>query len=281
MPAFVVYAFLCTEVGQQMVDAGWGQLFVAALGGGSTVKILDIAYQEWRKRREKSDSAEQFVDRHLDPLLKAADELVGKLRSLAEDDFKAIHSVTPDDSRLENHDFASLLYLFGCFWAQVEVIRQEGMSVAMAKDERGLRLQKFFDCLEGRRVRILPRVLQRAVGETFRTEKGAKTFVEFVAAFEETEGFRRWIMPLATFLSRTEHTTERQQLLQYGVVVHAMIDLLDPTHSITRERPSMPNKLTTKSWRALNYRVFGVYLTFVKDRQKYIGPPRRRPERKG
>jgi hypothetical protein len=88
-------------------------------------------------------------------------------------------------------------------------------------------------------------------------------------------------MPLATFLSRTEHTTERQRLLQYGIVVHAMIDLLDPTHSITRARPSMPNKLTTKSWRALNYRVFGVYLTFVKDRQKYIGPPRRRPETKG
>lgn len=263
-----------------MVDAGWGQLFVAALGGGSTVKILDIAYQEWRKRKDKLDTAEQFVDRHLDPLLKAADELVGKLRSLAEDDFKAIHGVIPDDRCLENHDLASLLYLFGCFWAQVEVIRQEGMSVAMAKDERGLRLQNFFDCLEGRRVRIVARVFQRAVGETFRTETGMKTFVAFVAAFEANEHIKRWIMPLATFLSRTEHTTERQQLLQYGVVVHAMIDLLDPKHSITRKRPSMPNKLTTKSWTALNYRVFGVYLKFVKDRQKYIGPPKKAPEKR-
>jgi hypothetical protein len=129
-----------------MADAGLGQLFVAALGGGFTVKLLDIAYQEYRRRKAQSQTAEQFVDQHLDPLLKAADELVGKLRALAEGDFKSIHRITPDEKCLSNHDFGSLIFLFSRFWAQVEIIRQEGMSVAMAKDGRGLQLQSFFDC---------------------------------------------------------------------------------------------------------------------------------------
>jgi len=105
--------------------------------------------------------------------------------------------------------------------------------------------------------------------------KDTKTFIEFVDAFEIDAATRRWIMPIALFLSRTEHTTERQQLLQYGVVVHALIDTLDPDHLVTRERPSMPNKLSKRSWTGLNYRVFGVYLKFVKNRQKYLGPPKR------
>jgi hypothetical protein len=82
-------------------------------------------------------------------------------------------------------------------------------------------------------------------------------------------------MPLARFLSRTQHTTERQRLLQYGTVVHALIDTLDPEHLVTRNRPSMANKLSKRSWAALNYRVFRVYLEFVRNRQRYIKPPKR------
>jgi hypothetical protein len=61
-------------------------------------------------------------------------------------------------------------------------------------------------------------------------------------------------------------------MLQYFVVLHALIDTLDPQHSITRDRPGTPNKLNKTSKKALNYRVFGVYLKFVTDRAKYIGP---------
>jgi len=153
-----------------MPDVSWGQLFVAALGGGFTVKLLDIAHQEYRRWKEQSTSAEQFVDKHLDPLLKSADELTGKLRALAERDFKPIHRVT--DNCLSNPDFASVVFLFGKFWAQVEIIRRKGMSVAMAKDERGLQLQNFFDCLESRRVRIVDRIVQRAIAETFFERRG-------------------------------------------------------------------------------------------------------------
>ena len=47
-------------------------------------------YQEVRRGSERRRTARRFVDEHLDPVLKAADELVGKLRSLAMADFKMV-----------------------------------------------------------------------------------------------------------------------------------------------------------------------------------------------
>jgi hypothetical protein len=118
-----------------MVEIGWLQLILttvgSALGGGLTLKVLDIFYQEFRRRSDTSRSAEQFVDKHLDPLLKSADELVGKLRSLAESDFRELHDVEPTASKLNSLDYGSLLYLFSRFWAQIEISRHEGLSVAM------------------------------------------------------------------------------------------------------------------------------------------------------
>ena len=259
----------------------WGQLFAAALGGGVTVKLLDIAYQEFRHRMARNVSSIELVDQHLGPLLKAADELVGKLRSLAEADFKPVYRVKLDEKCLEHREFASLLYLFGRFWARIELLRQNGLLVSLGKDPRGAQLQHFLDCLESRRVRIVDRILQRAVGEVIARDDETITFVEFVRMFEADPAFRQWIMPLAKFLSRTEHTTERQRLLQYGTVLHALIDTLDNKHLITRERPATPNKLSRRSWADLNYRVFGVYLKFVRNRQKYIGPPKKAARKRG
>lgn len=257
-----------------MAVATWSDLFVAALGGGLTVKAADIVYLEVRRWWDSSRDAAEFVDSHLDPLLKSADELVGKLRSLAESDFKAIARIDRPDVPLAGSEFSSLVFLFARFWARVEVFRQEGLSVSTSKDKRGKRLNAFLDCLESRRVRVADRITQRAVGEAMIIENGVTLgFTKFVEAYEKDEGIRRWIEPLVGVLSRTRHTTERQRILQYGVVVHAMIDTLDPSHLVTRSRPSYPNKLTKKSWRALRYRVFGQYLPFASS-AKYLIRPR-------
>src|SRR5262249_18854661 len=130
------------------MDADWLKLLTAALGGGLTVKLLDIVYQEIRRWWESAQSARHFVDEHLDPLLKAADELVGKLRSLADEDFKSLHNVNSHVGRIENRDFGSLLFLFAKLWAHIEIIRHEGLSVSIVKDVRGQRLQNFMDCIE-------------------------------------------------------------------------------------------------------------------------------------
>ena len=63
-------------------------------------------------------------------------------------------------------------------------------------------------------------------------------------------------------------------LLAYAVVVHAMLDSLDPRHAITRDRPAFPGKLSARTWKSLHYKVFGTYLSEVSDGTKYIGPPK-------
>lgn len=253
----------------------WLQLLIAALGGGITVKLLDIGYQELRYWMDRSRTAEQFVDEHLDQLLKAADELVGKLRSLAERDFKTLYNAEAARESLESADFGSLLFLFARFWAQIEIVRQEGLSVAINRDKRGRHLQDFLDCLESRRVRIVDRITQRAIGEVMVEGQAGNLqtlpFIKFAKSFETDPEIRRWVLPLAKVISRVRHTKERQQILQYGIVIHAMIDNLDPKHFVTRQRPSYPNKLTRRSWRDLKFRVFRRYLAFVLESEKYIG----------
>lgn len=268
-----------------MADAEWIKLLTAALGGGLVVKALDILYQEIRLRSDRSQSAQRFVDEHLDPLLKAADELVGKLRSLADEDFRSLHHINPRTARIENHDFSSLLFLLAKLWANIEIIRHEGLSVSIVEDVRGQRLQSFMDCIESRRIRIVDRISQRAVGELMLTRHNGAVetipFIEFVRLIESDPEARRWISAVTRTLCRTQHTSERQRLLQYGAVIHAMIDTLDPNHQVTRNRPSYSYKLSKKSWQDLKYRVFGQYLKFVPKPEKYLGPPKRGGPRKG
>ena len=103
-------------------------------------------------------------------------------------------------------------------------------------------------------------------------------FVDFVRRFEEEAQVQRWLKPVERTLERMQHTADRQRLLRYGIVVHAMIDTLDPEHDVSKDRRAYADKLSYKSWNELERRVFRVYLKFVKETQKYLGPPRRRPQ---
>jgi hypothetical protein len=254
----------------------WAKVFVAAIGGGFVVKLLDIGYLEFRRRDEKQQSVANFVDQHLDPILKAADELVGKLLSLGKEDFQSLADI-PEDNPFGDSDFGSTAYLIARLWAQIEVLRQQALYVSISEDQRGRWLQQFLNCMESRGVRLLDRISQRAVGETLIADSGAATvrYIDFINSVETSDA-ARWLAPLAILLRKATHTTERQQLLQYAVVVHAMIDTLDPGHSVTRDRPAIPGKLTKQTWRDLKYRVFGTYLTFVADVEKYVGRPKTR-----
>lgn len=258
-----------------MADQGWWALFAAAFGGGFTVKMLEIGHQEYRSWKAQRSDNTKTIDQSLEPLLKAADELVGKLRSLAEQDFIPIHDANVDN--LDDAAFASVVYLFVQFWSHVEIIRFREMSSAMAKSQKGKQTQSFLTCLESRRVRLIDRISQRALGEAALTDGRAMNFVEFIKSYGADVYMKRWLKPLLSVLSKIKYSDERQKILQYAAVIHALIDTLDQKHLVTRDRPATPNKLNKSSWKDLNYRVFGVYLTFVTDRSKYIGPPKRRP----
>ena len=255
------------------------QLLLAALGGGVVVKLLDIGYQELLRRRDKRGSSRKFLDENLDPVLKAADELFGKLRSLAAEDFKVLRRARAHDA--SSMDIIGLLYLLSKFWASIESFRHKGLTVSVTLDDRGRKLSHFLDALESRKIRIVDRLSQRAIAEIVLMTKSSyedmDSFTEFAHSVESNEIAQRWTRPTIEFLMRMEHTVERQRLLTYSVIVHAMIDTLDPSHQVCRERSSLPAKLTKKSWRDLKYRVFGQYLAFVGNPEKYLGPPKRRP----
>lgn len=258
-----------------MTDASWLALLAAALGGGATVKFIEIVYDQFRRWTDRREGDAKVVDRNLEPLLRAADELVGKLRSLGEQDFVPLRNLQHDG--LEDEGFASVVYLFVQFWSEVEIVRSRGLSVDVARSKRGRQTQSFFRCLESRKLRLIDRISQRAIGESALIAARTMNFVEYVQHFDSDPYARRWAKPLINVLSQTWDTESRQLILQYLVVLHVMIDTLDPKHLVTRDRPGIPNKLSSKSWKDLNYRVFKIYLPELSDRSKYIGPPKRRP----
>jgi hypothetical protein len=207
-------------------------------------------------------SAGRYVNEHLDPILKSADELVGKLQSLGREDFRSLRSVDTTAAPGDNNDLGGLMFLFARFWAHIEIFKREGLSVAISQDPRGKQLEGFFDCIESETILELQ-------GDKLRTI----TYIEFIRRTAAPEAMR-WLEPLRKILIHAWHTTEKQHLLQYLTVLHALIDTLDKEHLATHNRPAIPNKLSRRSWRDLNYRVFRIYLHFVGNRQKYLGPPR-------
>src|SRR5688572_20313637 len=105
-----------------MAESSWLELLVAGIGGGLLVKIADIAYKEARLRLARRLSANAFIDEQLTPLLKGADELVAKLRALAERDFRELPEDRISGTYLSSVKFQSLLFLFANFWARVEIV---------------------------------------------------------------------------------------------------------------------------------------------------------------
>jgi hypothetical protein len=251
-------------------------LMTAAVGGGALVKILDYAVSEYRRRSELKRSVRHAVDRHMDPILKSGDDLVGKLRSLALEDFKAcgrFSKFCPED--FTNYvSLGSVIYLFAHFWGRLAILRREGLYVELGKTQAGAKLKIFIDELETRGVRVVDRAWQRGIGEAITRSQGDNytclTFHGFIRENAEDERFRQWFYPLVDVLKNTNKTQIRQKVLLYGVVIHAMLDTLDPKHHVVADRPSYPNKLSNKTRRVLRYKVFKEYLPFVKGIEKYL-----------
>ena len=228
-----------------------GELLAAAATGGAGAKVLDWIYEEYKRRSGAARSAREIVERDLDPLLKAADELVGKIRSLAVQDFQGYRR--PSEAAELGVEFAATLFLFAQFWARLEILARESVSVVLSSVKSGEQLQEFVRTLETRRVRLITRARQRGIGAALVAEGERHQVIslyEFYERYQQDDMLGRWIEPLKRILSEARHTSNRQRVLAYGAVVHALIDTLDPEHKVTRLRPGWGNKLTRRSQRA-------------------------------
>lgn len=259
------------------MEIGWLALFSAALSGGVLVKLLEFLAEWIKSKHQSSRSAREIVDMHLDPLLKAADEIAGKTRALAERDFnklvQAAHSGTPGSLSPE---IVGLLYLYAQFWSRIEILKQASLGVSISNDKRGATLKEFLACLESQRIRLVDRVHQKAIGEitTHITNDGKLRsigLVEFADKLSTNSGTQQWIAPLVVVLQNLRIKAYRQKVLVYGVVVYALIDTLDPENHTTSNRPAYPNKLSKQARRDIKRRVFGVYLKKVGNIEKYVG----------
>lgn len=276
-PDFVIVAAEAASEG----GGSWLRPLVAGAMGGLTIKAAEVAYQEFQRRRERKATVEEFVQTQLDPLLKAADELVGKVYSLTTEDFKTIppRLETRDRRAPKNLDLANVLYLFAQFWATVEILRRESIYVRLADSPSGKKLTSFLDCLESRAVRTVVRARQRAVGEMLimveREKLRPMGFSEFMRTLAGATDLLEWLDPLIELVveanhgSRTKRPETTQRILQYALVLHALIDNLDPHHTTTSKRPPLTSKVLPKTVKALRYRIFPIYLPFVEDPARY------------
>ncbi|MCH7780246.1 MAG: hypothetical protein IH848_05310, partial [Acidobacteria bacterium] len=153
------------------LQATWFKLIALATTSGLLGGLFGELWREllgWiRRRAEAKTRAKEIVHEHMDPILKSADELLGKLRSLAQEDFRDFRRLPPETSA-DLHSFVNLgsvFYLFANFWARLEILRKEGLYVNLNKDPRGKKLMQFLHCLESTRVRVVDRAWQRAIGE--------------------------------------------------------------------------------------------------------------------
>lgn len=263
------------------MSASWLDLLGAAAGGGLITKLLDRVWTVVERRWRSKKSAQVLLDRHLDPILKTADELFGKLRSLAVEDFVSLRGYVEaevDSEVGERIELANLLYLFAQFWARLAILRKERIFVALSARALGTRLVKFMRTLEARHVRIVERSFERIMGESLLRLRGGRwdtlTFGEFTEAYWGGGPLRGWFEPLEYLFVDAESPPVRQRILRYGVVLHALLDTLDPEHRVSTLRPGYANKLTKQTRRDLYYRVFRVYLPFVRHPQRYLGSGR-------
>src|ERR1051326_4425682 len=159
----------CMNLLSMSPTAIWGTTWKYVVGFASFPIIGRLAapvLQDLRKRLELKRAADRIVLTQLDPLLKSADELQGKLRSLAEEDFREFHTAaggTADTSHIVN--ICSTLYLFAQFWGRLEILRRESFHAELSKNHKGRQLTDFLRCLESKHVRLVDRARQRAIGE--------------------------------------------------------------------------------------------------------------------
>lgn len=201
------------------------KLILTYASGIVTVPLLQrffgSLFSELREHWQSSIAARRVIDTQLDPLLKAADELQGKLRSLAEKDFRDFRALPdPVAQRRDLVSLCSTLYFFSQFWGRLEILRRESFHADLARNKKGDVLLRFLRSLESRRVRLVDRAWQRAIGECVIAMTGDKAdivqFKSFVEQFESEARLREWLLPLESILRDCRWPRTRQRVLQTG-----------------------------------------------------------------
>jgi hypothetical protein len=238
---------------------------------GSLLELIKLFYPDLKKILNTRIEAKNVFNKHSDLILKSADELFGKIYSMANEDFQIF---TKYNQQTDEMNKIYVLYLFAGFWASLGILKQESSYIHLARIRKGKILLNFVTSYEAKKNRILERSFQRAIGESviLPNSSGLKimTLYDFTNEYKNVDSnLRKIIEPLEISLFQTCEKEHRQKFLLFGLILHALLDFLDEKHTIVRDREPYLNKLTNKTKDQLRNRVFNHYLPFVKNPEKY------------
>src|SRR5665213_941173 len=124
------------------------KIILTFISGGAIWEGFKFIYSDLKRPIVARIEAKKTFYKNLDPILKSASELYGKLLSLSREDFATFtnseHSTSADP--ILNRKY--ILYLFAQFWAHIEYLRVESHYIALSKIENGKRLLQFIDTIE-------------------------------------------------------------------------------------------------------------------------------------
>lgn len=253
----------------------WIQSVVTLLTGGilwEGIKFFLPEFQKWLK--DYRDARVELYN-NIDPILKAADELYGKLFSLSNEDFATFINVRQATATDIMQNRRYIYYLFAQFWGRLEHVRLNSQYSSIARTPKGKHLIRFIETFESRKYRILDRSIQRMIGESL-IEQSSSSFKimslnQFIISLNDPQSTHNiWIKKLEDALIITNQTNVRQRFLVFGIIVAALIDYFDPKYKIVRRREIYTHKLNDRSKKLIGVNLFKHYLPFVKNVKQYV-----------
>jgi len=244
------------------------------ISGGILWEGFKFFYPDIKKIFCHRIDAKNTLYENLDSILKSASELLGKLESLAKEDFATFVNQSNSNSINPEHNKKYIIYLFAQFWAQLEYVRLKSQYNSLAKIKKGKELLAFIDTIESRDFRIIDRSIQRIIGESLITNSTQKfkimTLNEFMIEYAKTDSsIAIWGKKLEDKLKSVDNKETRQTILLFGVIINMFINHFDPKHRSVRERIVYKNKLSLKSKKLIKYRLLSHYLNFIKCKKDY------------
>lgn len=243
------------------------------LTGGVLWEAFKFFYPEVKNYFNQRKEARLILYNNLDLAIKSADELYGKIDSLAKEDFATFINTKHSNSNDPEHSQLFICYLFAQFWASLERIRHFSNYTSIARLKKGEKLLQFIQTIESRKFRLLDRSKQRIIaegmlsftGETFKILP-LKSFLEIL---NNDEAFSKWIYELKDCLLNSRKIAIRQRVLVFGVIAAMFLDHFDKKHKVGRRRDIYKNKLRTESKKTIKHVLIKNYLPFIKKWNRY------------
>jgi hypothetical protein len=252
----------------------WVKPVISLITGGILWEGIKFFYPSLNQRIKNYKDGRKAFYSSVDPILKSADELYGKIFSLSKEDFATFINPTHSFTGDIEHNKKYVIYLFAQFWAQLESIRLKSQYTSLTELKKGRQLINYIETIESRSFRVLDRSVQRVIGEIL-IEGATSTFRvmnlnQFIRNYDDKESeIYKWAHLIEDKLNSTDEKKVRQRILVFGVIVASLIDHLDPEHKIIHPNEIYKNKLSSTSKNVIRGKLLSHYLKFVTNKRKY------------